>query len=399
MTAGLGAPFGLVADFAGVAAARVLTHAGADIPPPPSVGSLLGDWHLQLLPVLGIGIVAGLYLAGVLRLKRRGVSWSPWRTAAWLFGLALLAGALMSGLDVYADLTFSAHAVQHMFLVTVAPIPLCLGAPLTLALRALSPRPRRVLVRILHTRLAQFFAFPLTGFVLMTFSLYAVYYTSLYPASIENPTLHEWLHVHFLVSGCLFYWPIIGIDPIPGRLPYWGRLLFLFLSLPVHALFGVSLMSTPTVFAADYYAELHVPWVTSALADQHTGGAIMWAAGELVGWAVFSILVVQWARADEREARRTDRRLDREAAANRRTVTAAAGAPGTVAAGSVGTREGGEASDAAEAVPTGALAAYNARLAALARADTAHQAALAEGQRQRMARKAAARGRVRARSG
>ena len=326
MTEGLTGAFGLLTEVVGGAhpayPALLPGHGGADVPyvpPPPSAAAILGNWHPQPLLLLGIGLAAGLYLAGVLRLRRRGVAWNPWRTASWLFGLVLVAGALMSGLDAYADVTFSAHATQHMFLATVAPIPLALAAPLTLALRALSARPRKVLLRVLHTPVARILTFPLTGFVLMTVSLYAVYYSSLYPASLENPALHQWLHLHFLVSGCLFYWPIIGVDPIPGRLPYWARLLILFISFPVHALFGLSLMSTTTVFGAEYYADLHVPWIAGTLADQHTGGAIMWSAGELVGAVVFLILFIQWARADEREARRVDRHLDREAAA----VTAA----------------------------------------------------------------------------
>ena len=364
-------------------------HAIPEIPPPPSATQILGHWHPQPLVVLGIGVAGALYLAGVLRLRRRGVAWNPWRTASWLFGLALVAGALMSGLDDYADATFSAHAVQHMFLATVAPIPLALAAPLTLALRALSARSRKLLLRVLHTPVARILTFPLTGFVLMTVSLYAVYYSSLYPASLQHPVLHQWLHVHFLVSGCLFYWPIIGVDPIPGRLPYWGRLLILFISFPVHALFGLSLMSTTTVFAADYYADLHVPWIGTPLADQHTGGAIMWSAGELVGAVVFLILFVQWARADEREARRVDRRLDREAA-----VSAAGAARGTSGAGVGGDPRPGPDRKPEEAALSGALAAYNARLAALARADAARAAAEARARQERQDRKAAARGRT-----
>jgi putative membrane protein len=393
LTGGFAATSGLVAGLPSATPALLPGHAGhavPDIPPPPSAIAILGDWHPQPLLVLGIGVAAGLYLAGVLRLRRNGVAWNPWRTASWLFGLVLVAGALMSGLDDYADVTFSAHATQHMFLATVAPIPLALAAPLTLALRALSARPRKLLLRILHTPVARVLTFPLTGFVLMTVSLYAVYYSSLYPASLENPALHQWLHLHFLVSGCLFYWPIIGVDPIPGRLPYWGRLLILFISFPVHALFGLSLMSTTTVFGADYYADLHVPWVPDLLADQHTGGGIMWSAGELVGAVVFLILFIQWARADEREARRVDRRLDREAA-----VSAAARVRGGDGAGaSAGAAAVPRDGERDEETLTGALGAYNARLAALARADAARAAAEARMRVERQARKAASRQRT-----
>ncbi len=281
------------------------------LPPPPDLGRLLFDWSVAPIPLIGVALAAGLYLAAVVKLRRRGDAWSPGRTAAWLFGLFVIAYATCGGVALYDHALFSAHAVQHMFLATVAPVPLALGAPVTLALRTLPNRPRRELLWLLHSPVAKVMAFPLVGFVVLVVSMYGLYFTSLYEASLRSDLVHEVTHAHFLMAGCLFFWPIIGVDQLPGRLPHWARLMLLFLTFPLHALLALAIMNYGEVFAAEYYAINPRTWGTSLLTDQHNGGGIMWAAGELVGAAVFVALFVQWSRADERQARREDRRSDR----------------------------------------------------------------------------------------
>jgi putative copper resistance protein D len=263
--------------------------------------------------LLAVGLAAVLYLVAVLRLRRRGDSWAIGRTAAWLGGLFVVAYATCGGVALYDHALFSAHAVQHMLLATVAPIPLALGAPVTLALRALPRRPRRELLWLLHTPVAKVLSFPLVGFVVLVVSMYGLYFTSLYADSLTNNVLHDAIHAHFLLAGCLFFWPIIGIDPLPGRLPHWARLMLLFITFPMHALLAVAIMNYSEVFAAGYYRANPRPWGTSLLTDQHNGGGLMWAAGELVGALVFVALFMQWSRAEERQAKREDRQADRTA--------------------------------------------------------------------------------------
>lgn len=322
--------------------------AGYDGPPPPTVDRLLGHWSFEFGPAVLCAVAIGLYLYGVWRMHRRGDAWSFGRTTAWVCGWLVVAYALLGGLAAYDDVLFSTHAVQHMLLATVAPVFLALGAPITLALRTLPRRARKGLLWLLHTPVAKVLAFPLVGFVFLTVSLYALYYSSLFEISLRHESVHYLLHLHFLLAGCLFFWPIIGIDPLPGRLPHWGRLIVLFMSFPVHALLGLSIMSTAQPFAAKYFAQVARPWGTSVLNDQHTGGAIMWASGELVGAIVFVALFVQWSRADEREAVRTDRRLDRAESAQERADRL-------------------ERYRLREEQEKAELDAYNARLAALAR--------------------------------
>ena len=109
----------------------------------------------------------------------------------------------------------------------------------------------------------------------------------------------------------MFFWPLLGIDPIPGRIAYPFRLLLAFASLPFHAFLGIALMSRDSLIAANYYLGLHRPWSTDLLADQRTGGGLLWASGDIVGLVFLVAIVVQWMRAEERAAVREDRRLDR----------------------------------------------------------------------------------------
>jgi putative copper resistance protein D len=338
------------------------------------VARLLLHVELEPAPLAAIAAAAGLYLFGVRKLTDRGDAWSRWRTAAFLAGLAVVAYALTGGVAAYDTSLFSAHAVQHMLLGTLAPIPLALGAPITLALRTLPPRGRSAAVAVLHSPPARVLAFPLVGFALFIVSLYGLYFTDLYPASLEHHWLHLAVHAHFLVVGCLFYWPIIGIDPTPGRLPYWGRLILLFVTFPVHALWSLALFTTNEVFAEKWYTAVGRTWGASLLNDQHTGAGLMWASGELVGALVFVTLFIQWSRADDREAAREDRRLDRIERLERLERQAAhsgevAQAAGTTTHAGITTHAGGPSDGDDDAELLAREAAYNAWLARLAAAD------------------------------
>ena len=59
-------------------------------------------------------------------------------------------------------------------------------------------------------------------------SLFALYFTSLYADTLDHdPVLHDLVHVHLIVAGCLFWWPVVGLDPLPYRLNYAARMFYL----------------------------------------------------------------------------------------------------------------------------------------------------------------------------
>jgi putative membrane protein len=258
-------------------------------------------------------LVAGaLYLYGVHRLRARGDKWPVSRTLAFVvLGLGTIAVMTVSGLAAYDTTLLSVHMIQHMGLSMVAPIFLALGAPVTLALRVLGRGPRRALVKALHSRVARIVANPLVAFGIFVVNPFALYFSGLYELSLRNELVHEWVHAHFLVTGCLFFWPLLGRDPLPGRWPHPARGLLMLLSVPFHTVLGLTIMQSTTLLGGQWYPQLGLEWVDPK-ADQVVAGGVLWAGGELVSVVMLGVLVAQWIQHSRREAARIDRELDRE---------------------------------------------------------------------------------------
>lgn len=280
--------------------------------PPLTAGRLLTEWEPALLPLLGVAVAGGLYLLGVHRLRARGDRWSRWRTLLFVgLGLGLFLVATTSGLAAYDRSLLWVHMVQHMVLGMLVPVFLALGAPVTLALRALPRRGRSLLRAALHSRVARVLTFPAFAGVLFVANPFALYLTGWYEATLRSAWLHDLNHLHFVLVGCLWFWPILGLDPMPARIPYPLRLVAVFATMPLHAFLGVAIMGSTTLIAGDFYRELDRSWGPTPAEDQRIAGGVLWASGDLVALVVLGALFVLWARASEREAVREDRRLDR----------------------------------------------------------------------------------------
>ena len=292
---------------------------GYDFAGPPTLARVLFDWRFDLIFGTAAIVLAVLYLAGVRRLRRRGDVWPVGRTLGWLCGCAALLFATSSGLGRYMPAMFSMHMVAHMLLSMLVPILLVLGAPVTLALRALPtagrgdpPGRREWMLAALHSRVSQFLTHPVVATVLFVAGFYGLYFGGLFDAAVDNHAAHVLMNVHFLLSGYLFYWVVIGIDPTPRQIPQLGKLAMVFASLPLHAFFGVVMMGMKTVLGESFYRSLQLSWHTDLLGDQHLGGGIAWAAGEVPLVVVMIALLIQWRRSDERTAKRLDRAADRD---------------------------------------------------------------------------------------
>jgi len=290
---------------------------GYDLDGPPTLARLAFDWRFDLIFGTAAVLLAVLYLLGVRRLRRRGDAWKRGRTAAWLLGCAVMLIATSSGVGKYAPAMFSVHMASHMMLAMLVPILLVLGAPITLTLRALPvagrgnpPGPREWVLAAVHSPVARFVTHPLFSLPVFVGSYYALYFSDLFGWALTEHWAHVAMNVHFIASGLIFFWPIIGVDPAPRRLPPVVRLAVLFLSVPFHAFFGVALMGADEVIGAEFYRSLALPWVTDPLVDQKLGGGITWASGEVPLLVVLVALLIQWSRLDERSARRDDRRAD-----------------------------------------------------------------------------------------
>ena len=295
-------------------------------PPPLTPTRLLTEWSWEWSMALGIAIAGGLYIAGLVVLHRRGDHWPVPRSFSFLLGgLGSIAFATMSALGTYDTVLFSVHIVQHMILMMVAPMFLALGAPITLALRTLPARPRTMLLAVLHSRVARVLTFAPLTLALFIATPFALYYSPFYEASLRYGFWHAFLHLHFIIIGSLLMWPLMGIDPVPGRISYPLRLLMLFLMLPFHAFLGISIMSSTTLIAENWYLAFNRTWPPSPLDDQYLAGGIMWASGDAVALLMLIALFAQWYAHSQREARREDRRLDRLEARAQQAATAPVG--------------------------------------------------------------------------
>ncbi|MEV2233005.1 cytochrome c oxidase assembly protein [Streptomyces phaeochromogenes] len=258
-----------------------------------------------------------LYGWGVVRLVRRGDAWPVGRTVAFVVGVLSVMLVLCTGLNDYGMVMFSVHMVQHMVISMLSPILILLGAPITLALRALPTAgrdrkgPRELLLMFLHSRFMRVVTHPAFTIPLFIASLYALYFTPIFDSLMGSKTGHIAMMCHFLAVGLVFFWPIMGVDPGPHRPGYLMRMLELFAGMPFHAFFGIALMmaSEPMV---ETYKNPPASLGIDALADQTAAGGIAWAFSEIPSVLVLLALLYQWHRSEERQARRMDRAADRD---------------------------------------------------------------------------------------
>ncbi|MBJ8346751.1 cytochrome c oxidase assembly protein [Antrihabitans sp. YC2-6] len=292
---------------------------GYNLEGPPTFGRLAFDWRFDLLFGTAAIVLAVLYLVGVRRLRRRGDQWPAGRTVAWVLGCVVLLIGTSSGIGRYSPAVFSVHMASHMALSMLAPVLLALGGPITLALRALSPAGkneppgmREWILAGLHSPVSRFLTQPVVAATLFVGGFYALYLGGIFDSTVDSHPAHVLMTLHFLLSGYLFYWVVIGVDPSPRQVQPVTKLAMVFGSLPFHAFFGVVLMSMDTVMGAWFYRSLGLTWNTDLLGDQRLGGGIAWATGEIPLVLVMMALLIQWSRTDERAAKRYDRAADRD---------------------------------------------------------------------------------------
>jgi cytochrome c oxidase assembly factor CtaG len=295
---------------------------GDEISPPVQIHDLWTAWQTDWMSLVALAIELGIalaYVLGVVRLARRGRRWSPWRTASFLLGTLAVVAAIQSGLASYDDSVFQCHVIQHLLLMNVAPIFYALGAPVTLALQASERHTQRRLLKVLHSKAMEFITHPLLVAINFAGTMLIFFLTPFYQFSLEHPLLHELTHLHFLVSGILYWWLVVGVDPSRWRMPFPAKLGYLAIGIPTTTILGLALTQGRTSIAPLFHS----------LSDTHAGGAILWIVGELFTLGAMAIVVIQWMAVDKREAIRGDRHAD---AADRAVRASSAGGATTATA-------------------------------------------------------------------
>ncbi len=296
----------------------VFDRTGYWMPPDFTVSRLFTMWRTEWLFTTIAVLAIGVYLAWVWRLRARGDSWPIGRTIAWVSGWALFAYMIDSGFGIYGRVMFSIHMIEHMSIAMTIPLLLVLAAPVTLALRALPKRkdatlgPRELVLATVHSSVVRVLANPVVAALVFFLSLIVFYYSPAFGMALETHTGHILMTFHFLLTGYLFVWSLIGRDPGPPKWPAPLRLLVLLVTLAAHAFFGVALMSGTTLLAPEFFSALQLPWVPNPLEDQQLAGSIAWATGEIPTLVLAILVTADWLRSDTAEARRQGRQADRD---------------------------------------------------------------------------------------
>lgn len=319
-----GAAWG-VAVGAAVAAApgAALAHDGAV--GGGGLSDLLTTWPVEPLPAVGLAALGAGYAVAYRRMRASAprFRFSRWRPAAFGAGLAALALALLSPIEAYADDLLTAHMLQHALLMMGAAPLLALGAPGTLALRAVSPGVRARVVRpLLFGRVSRWVTRPPAPLLILAAVAWLWHLPWLYEGAIRHEAVHVAEHGSFVVAAFLFWWVVLDVDATPHRARYPARLALVFGAL-VQSLVLAFLIAGLDAPAYDAYvtAAAERDWGPSALQDQRIGAGYVWVAGGAVFVAAFFALVGGWLSAAERAEQRRE-------SARRRAVGAAEAARG-----------------------------------------------------------------------
>ena len=303
-------------DFAQATPAEILT--GEPLPPEFTWSKLFTLWELDLLWALIAVFAIVYYVWGHLRLATRGDHWPISRTIFWVSGMLLLIFATNSGLVVYGTYLFSIHMLGHMLLSMAVPLLLVLGAPVTLASRAIAARKdgsrgsREWILVAVHSRYLAVIGHPVVAAAIFGLSLIVFYYSPLFEWALREHLGHMWMTAHFVFSGYLFAQALIGIDPSPHNPPYPLRLIIVLATMAFHAFFGLSIILGTGLLVPEWFGAMGRTWGDSPLVDQQNGGELAWGLGEFPTLALAILVTWAWSKSDDRINKRRDRKADRD---------------------------------------------------------------------------------------
>ncbi len=270
-------------------------------------------------------VVGYWYLQADWKLAARGRKWPAKRTASFFGGLVAIDVALQSPVATFTASYFEAHVVQHLLLMVVAPPLLALGAPSTLLLQTSKRSTKVRWLAVLRSRPFALLTHPISAWFFYFGVMFAFFLSSLINTAMEHMALMDVFNLLFFFGGTLYWWPLVGVDPIV----HWKM-------RPEARMFNVLLGVAPETFLGIAILGQHAPIASMySLASTRTGGAMLWASTDFSSLFGCLVIFVQWIRSEARAAARHDNRSD------------------TLAAQAVGTTSDGECQIAMSATHSG----------------------------------------------
>ena len=273
-----------------------------------AVGALpAGGLQLDPLPLAGILLTGALYARGYVAIARRSRGLGPRSAACFFAGLAALTIAVAPPLAGLSHLLLSAHMIQHLLLMAVAPPLLVCGRPAQVLWAAASPAlrhrlhglgklpPLRAAARAGRSALV---VVPLS-----VVALWAWHAPALYQAALRNEAVHAAEHLCLFGTALALWRLAVGA---PARNRHGQALLSMFVSGLAGAALGAVLTFSATVLYPAYGSGPRT-WGLTPLEDQQLAGSIMWVPPALLSLATMVALAHAWlADAERRSAQREE---------------------------------------------------------------------------------------------
>lgn len=287
-----------------------LLHVGG----PEPIGFPYTHWIIEPAVAVAIMIMtAGYFLVvGPLNRRRPGAENRPVTNAQirwFIAGQVLLLVSLGPPLDDWSYHFFaSAHMVQHLLLM-FAVVPCWIKGTPAWVIR---PLMNYTLGRLLLTKVPR----ALPGFVLASMIIVLWHFPTLYNLTLESQTIHALQHMAFLVTGFLFFWPIMSPLPEAPQLPPLMKCLYLFLQTIPSGVVGAMIVYAGPGLYPHYADAVQRPFGLSLAEDQVLSGAIMWVGMNTVFLAMITVIFLKYAAAEEKK----DQEAIRSGAARTRIV-------------------------------------------------------------------------------
>jgi putative membrane protein len=265
--------------------------------PSPAQAVLL-SWSVPPAATFALAITALVYLRGWLLLRRAGVPFVPlWRAASFLLGLLSLWVALASPLDTFSGFVLTAHMLQHMMLMMIAPPLILMGAPLIPLVRGLPVFAARefagpFLNWRVATRVGNGLIHPAVALVIMGLAMFAWHTPRLYELALSSGSWHEFEHACFFLASLIFWWPVIHPWPSRAEGPRWLLVPYLLIGDLQNTVLSAILVFSDRVLYPSYATTPRL-FGLSALSDQAAAGAIMWVVGSTVFLIPATVIAVQ----------------------------------------------------------------------------------------------------------
>jgi putative membrane protein len=252
-----------------------------------NIQPLLQSWSPPIVVNASLFLLILVYTRGWIRV--RAVSPGlirPARFIAFVAGIAAIWLAIGSPLEAFDDVSLTVHMVQHLLLMTFAPPLILLGAPALPLLQGIPHAINRCVTGpFLRSRLVKSFTHaathPVICWLAAALALIVWHLPPVFELALRWEWLHELEHASFLITGLLFWWPVVQPWPSAHRWPQWSIPLYLFAAtFPCDVLSGFLVFCDRVVYSS--YLSVPPLFGFSPLQDQECAASLMWVAVTLI---------------------------------------------------------------------------------------------------------------------